>query len=38
MRHFGVNGANRASIAPYTTAADIDALLTGLADVIRVLA
>lgn len=38
MRHFGVDGANRASIAPYTTAADIDALLAGLADAIRVLA
>jgi cysteine desulfurase/selenocysteine lyase len=37
MRHFGVDGANRASIAPYTTAADIDALLAGLADAIRVL-
>jgi len=38
MRHFGVDGANRASIAPYTTAADIDALLAGLADAMRVLA
>ena len=38
MRHFGVDSANRASIAPYTTAADIDALLAGLADAIRVLA
>jgi cysteine desulfurase/selenocysteine lyase len=38
MRHFGVDGAARASIAPYTTSADIDALLAGLEDVIRVLA
>lgn len=38
MRHFGVDGANRASIAPYTTEADIDALIERLADAIRVLA
>lgn len=38
MRHFDVAGANRASIAPYTTAEDVDALLAGLADAVRVLA
>ena len=38
MRHFNVNGASRASIAPYTTVDDIDALLAGLADALRVLA
>ncbi len=37
MRHFGVDGAIRASIALYTTGADIDALLTGLGDAIGVL-
>jgi cysteine desulfurase/selenocysteine lyase len=37
MHHFGVDGANRASIAPYTTEEDIDALLSGLTNVIRVL-
>lgn len=30
MRAFGVEGAARASIAPYTTDADVDALLNGL--------
>jgi len=37
MDRFDVMGTTRASIAPYTVAADIDALLTGLADVRRVL-
>lgn len=35
MRHFGIDGANRASLAPYNTNDDIDALLTGLDDAIR---
>jgi selenocysteine lyase/cysteine desulfurase len=30
MRAFGVEGAARASIAPYSTDADVDALLDGL--------
>lgn len=38
MRHFGVDGANRASIAAYTTSEDIDALLAALADAVEVLA
>ncbi|CAG4883629.1 Cysteine desulfurase [Georgfuchsia toluolica] len=38
MRHFGVDGTNRASIAPYNTTSDIDALLAGLDDAIEVLA
>jgi len=37
MRHFGVAGASRASLAPYSTAADVDALLLALDDAIRVL-
>ncbi len=37
IRHFGLDGANRASIAMYTTHADIDALLDGLDDVVAVL-
>lgn len=37
IRHFGLDGANRASIAMYTTQADIDALLDGLNDVVAVL-
>ncbi len=37
IRHFGLDGANRASIAMYTTQADIDALLDGLDDVVAVL-
>ncbi len=35
MDHFGVQGAVRASIAPYNDEADIDALLTGLRDAIQ---
>lgn len=37
MRHFGLDGANRASIALYNSLADIEALLDGLDDVIKVL-
>jgi cysteine desulfurase/selenocysteine lyase len=37
MAHFGVEGASRASIALYNTAADIDAMLAGIDDAIRVL-
>jgi cysteine desulfurase/selenocysteine lyase len=37
MRHFGLDGANRASIAMYNSLADIEALLDGLDDAIRVL-
>lgn len=37
MQHFDVHSVTRASIAPYTSAADIDALIAGLFDVIRVL-
>lgn len=35
MDHFGVQGAVRASIAPYNDEADIDALLAGLQEAIR---
>ena len=38
MDFFGVQGAVRASIAPYNDEADIDALLEGMRDVIRRLA
>ena len=37
MQHFGLDGANRASIALYNSLADIEALLDGLDDVIEVL-
>ncbi len=37
IRHFGLDGVNRASIAMYNTQADIDALLNGLDDVSAVL-
>jgi cysteine desulfurase/selenocysteine lyase len=37
MRHFSIDGATRASLAPYTTREDIDALLNGLGDAIRIL-
>lgn len=37
MAHFGIDTASRASIALYNTAHDIDAMLTGLDDAIRVL-
>ncbi|HJW27534.1 MAG TPA: SufS family cysteine desulfurase [Rhodocyclaceae bacterium] len=37
MRHFGVDAASRASLAPYSTAADIDALLGALDDAIALL-
>jgi cysteine desulfurase/selenocysteine lyase len=36
MRAFGVEGAARASIAPYTTDSDIDQLLEGLEVLVRV--
>ena len=35
VRAFGVDGAARASMAPYTQDADIDALLNGLEDLVR---
>jgi selenocysteine lyase/cysteine desulfurase len=35
VRAFGVEGAARASLAPYSTDADIDALLEGVADLVR---
>jgi cysteine desulfurase/selenocysteine lyase len=37
MRHLGIDGATRASLAPYTTAADIDALLGALDAAIELL-
>ncbi|MCC6471307.1 MAG: cysteine desulfurase [Alphaproteobacteria bacterium] len=38
MRRFGLDGTSRASLAPYNTDADIDALLEGVADARRHLA
>ncbi|MCK6454614.1 MAG: aminotransferase class V-fold PLP-dependent enzyme, partial [Alphaproteobacteria bacterium] len=38
MRRFGIPGCSRASVAPYNTEADIDALLRGVADAKRALA
>ena len=35
IRAFGVDGAARASLAPYTLASDIDALLNGLDDLVH---
>jgi cysteine desulfurase/selenocysteine lyase len=35
VRAFGVEGAARASLAPYTLDGDIDALLNGLEDLVR---
>jgi selenocysteine lyase/cysteine desulfurase len=35
MDFFGVAGAVRASLAPYNSEADIDALLAGLKDAMR---
>ncbi|MBY0320840.1 MAG: aminotransferase class V-fold PLP-dependent enzyme [Reyranella sp.] len=35
IRAFGVEGAARASLAPYTVASDIDALLNGLDDLVH---
>jgi selenocysteine lyase/cysteine desulfurase len=32
VRAFGVDGAARASLAPYSTDADVDALLSGVAE------
>lgn len=37
MRHFGLEGASRASLAAYTTTADVDALLAALDDAVAVL-
>jgi selenocysteine lyase/cysteine desulfurase len=34
VRAFGVGGAARASLAPYSEEADVDALLDGLADLV----
>ncbi len=38
MRRFGLEGTSRASLAPYNTDADVDALLEGIADAARHLA
>jgi cysteine desulfurase/selenocysteine lyase len=38
MRRFGLDGTSRASLAPYNTDADVDALLEGVADAARHLA
>jgi cysteine desulfurase/selenocysteine lyase len=38
MRRFGLDGTSRASLAPYNTDGDIDALLEGVADAVRRLA
>lgn len=38
MRRFGLDGTSRASLAPYNTDADVDALLEGVADAKRHLA
>jgi cysteine desulfurase/selenocysteine lyase len=38
MHRFGLDGTSRASLAPYNTDADIDALLEGVADARRKLA
>jgi cysteine desulfurase/selenocysteine lyase len=35
MAHFGVEGAVRASLAPYNTEADVDALLVGLREALK---
>jgi cysteine desulfurase/selenocysteine lyase len=35
MRAYGVEGAARASLAPYNDAADVDALLGGLDELVR---
>ena len=37
MRHFGVGGCARASIGPYNNEGDISALLSGLAEAIKIL-
>lgn len=37
MRHLGADGASRASLTVYSTATDVDALLTALDDVVAVL-
>jgi len=37
LRHFGVDGLNRASLAPYSSAADVDALLGALDAVVELL-
>jgi len=37
LRHFGVDGCTRASLAVYSTAADVDALLAALDDAMAVL-
>lgn len=36
VRAFGVTGAARASLAPYSQEADVDALLNGLEDLVRI--
>jgi cysteine desulfurase/selenocysteine lyase len=38
MRRFGVTGTSRASLAPYNTEADVDALLKGVAEARKALA
>jgi cysteine desulfurase/selenocysteine lyase len=38
MRRFGISGTSRASLAPYNTDADVDALLEGVAEARKVLA
>jgi cysteine desulfurase/selenocysteine lyase len=38
MRRFGISGTSRASLAPYNTDADIDALLKGIAEARKALA
>ncbi|MGQ0677430.1 MAG: aminotransferase class V-fold PLP-dependent enzyme [Rhodospirillales bacterium] len=38
MRRFGLAGTSRASLAPYNTDADVDALLSGVAEARKVLA
>ena len=38
MQRFGLDGTSRASLAPYNTDADIDALVEGVADARRNLA
>jgi selenocysteine lyase/cysteine desulfurase len=35
VRAFGVDGAARASLAPYSVDADVDALLAGVAELVK---